>query len=79
MDSEDILRGIVTMQSDIRELKKVNDEQDVEIKQLRERIRKYDTMATKAWGFGLGVIAVGVLLSTGLDVIRQKLLAVLLP
>lgn len=79
MDSEDILRGMVTMQSDIRELKNVNDEQDAEIKQLRERIKKYDTMATKLWGFGLGVIAVGVLLSSGVETIRNKLIAVLMP
>lgn len=79
MDSEDILRGMISMQSDIRELKKANDDQDVEIKQLRERIKKYDTMATKLWGFGLGVIAVGVLLSSGVEAIRNKLLSILMP
>jgi len=79
MDSEDIIRSLVTMQADIRELSKVNDEQDEEINRLRERVKKYDTMAAKAWGIGLGVIAAGVIFSSSVEAIRNKLLGILMP
>jgi len=79
MEPDEILRGIINMQADIRDLKKVNEEQDAQIKKHEDRLKKYDTMATKLWGFGLGVIAVGVLLSSGIDAIRNKLLGVLVP
>ena len=76
---DDSSRDITIMQMQIEGIVKVALSQETEIKDLKIRIRKYDVMATKWGGFLLGLITVGVLLSTSAEKLRDKIVNILIP
>lgn len=73
------IKDLIIMQTQIAELQKVNEKQDEELATLKNRMRKYDNMATKWGGFILGMVTVGVLLSSGIEKVRDKFLDMMFP